>query len=147
MPAILPELRELKKEQWLKSYSKNFSRSRACKAVKIARSTLWRWLQSDKAFATKVMEVEAGLIDEIEGKLFDLARSGNLPAIRVFLKAKAADRGYTSKVEISQYTKLEQIDTKRLELLLSNPKTADALESIAYDCLKSEKVEDSYESK
>ena len=91
------------------------------------------------------MEIEEGLIDEIEGKLLDLALGGNLQAIKIFLKAKAADRGYTNKLEISQNTKHEQIDIKRLEILLANPETSDALELIALNSIKAETLEKDYE--
>ena len=77
-----------------------------------------------------------GLVDEIECKLLDLARSGNLQAIKTFLKAKAANRGYTNKVEITQNTRLEAVKTERLEVLLSNPKTSAALEVIAFNLLE-----------
>ncbi len=119
----------------------------ACEAIGIARSTLWRWLRSDETFADKVMEIEEGLIDEIEGKLLDLARSGNLQAIKTFLKAKAANRGYVPTLKISQTSKHETVDTRRLELLLANNETAKALELIAFNALNIEKIEGNYERK
>jgi len=135
----------MKKERWLNGYKQNFNRTAACDAIGIARSTLWRWIKDDHNFAEKVMEIEEGLIDEIEGKLLDLALGGNLQAIKIFLKAKAADRGYTNKLEISQNTKHEQIDIKRLEILLANPETSDALELIALNSIKAETLEKDYE--
>ena len=136
MPACLPEIRKMKKEKWLSAFKQSFNRAAACEAIGIARSTLWRWLKNDRSFAEKVMEIEESLIDEIEGKLLDLARSGNLQAIKTFLKAKAANRGYTNKVEITQNTRLEAVKTERLEVLLSNPKTSAALEVIAFNLLE-----------
>ena len=135
----------MRKKKWLDSYRKTFNKASACKAVKVNRSTAWRWVKDDLDFAEKVVEIEEGLIDEIEGKLLDLALGGNLQAIKTFLKAKAADRGYTNKLEISQNTKHEQIDIKRLELLLANPETSDALELIALSSIKTETLEEDNE--
>lgn len=92
-PACLPKMRILRKEKFLKNYKRSLNRSEACASIKIARSTLWRWLKSDSEFAERVMEIEESLIDEIEGKLLQMARKGNLQAIKTFLKAKAPDRG------------------------------------------------------
>ena len=136
MPACLPEIRKMKKEKWLSAFKQSFNRAAACEAIGIVRSTLWRWLKNDHIFAEKVREVQLGLVDEIECKLLDLARSGNLQAIKTFLKAKAANRGYTNKVEITQNTRLEAVKTERLEVLLSNPKTSAALEVIAFNLLE-----------
>jgi hypothetical protein len=147
MPACLPELREMKKEKWLNAFKQSLNRTVACEAIGIARSTLWRWIKDDHNFAEKVMEIEEGLIDEIEGKLLDLARSGNLQAIKTFLKAKAANRGYVPTLKISQTSKHETVDTRRLELLLANNETAKALELIAYNALNIEKIERNDERK
>ncbi len=77
------------------------------------------------------MEIEEAIIDEIEGKLLHMARNGNIQAIKTVLKAKARNRGYTNKLEISQTSKQENVDTQRLEILLSDSTTAHALEVIS----------------
>ena len=147
MPACMPELRKMKKEKWLSAFKQCFNRTTACETVGIARSTLYRWTRNDLNFDKKVMEIEESLIDEIEGQLLELARSGNLQAIKTFLKAKAGNRGYVPTLKISKTSKHETVDTRRLELLLANDETAKALELIAVNALNIEKVERSDERK
>ena len=74
----------------------------------------------------------------LEGCRFELDRKGNSQAVKTFLKAKAPDRGYTAKLEITQTSKIESIDTKRLELLLSDKTTSDALEVVTQKMIEAE---------
>jgi hypothetical protein len=131
MPAQRPEIRKIKKTRWVEAYAKTLNIASACQAAGVARSTYWRWCKSDPSFASAVIEVEQSLVDEVEGKLVEMARAGNLQAIKFLLKAKGADRGYMPKMQITQSERLERIDTRRLEVIFADPEKAEAIDSIA----------------
>jgi hypothetical protein len=75
MPNCLPKIREVKKKKWLDSYRQTFNKTDACKAVKVNRSTVWRWVQDDPEFAELVREIEESMLDTAESELMKLVRS------------------------------------------------------------------------
>lgn len=138
MPNCLPKIREMKKKKWLDSYRRTFNKTDACKAVKVNRSTVWRWVQDDPEFAELVREIEESMLDTAESELMKLVRSGDFKAVRFLLQTKGRRRGYGEKLQIEQTTKHETIDTKRLELILKKDTTREALEILARNSLEVE---------
>jgi hypothetical protein len=136
MPACTPEQRDFRKKKWLEVYKNTFNRAEACTSVRLNRATLWRWLKADRNFNEAVMEIEESALDEAESKLIELVRGGNLQAIKFLLRTKGRTRGYGDHLEIAQTVKQETIDTKRLEILLSDSQTREALEVLAVESLK-----------
>ena len=144
MPGSSKDCSENRKKKWAGQYRKSFNRAEACRATHVNRSTVWRWMKEDKAFAEAVWEIEEGVLDVAESKLVELVREGNLQAIKFLLATKGRERGYGDRLEISQTVKKETIDDKRLELLLSDSCVRNALEKLAVDSLhdiKEEKLE------
>lgn len=131
MPACTPELRNFRKEKWLKVYSDTFNRAEANRATGLNRATLWRWLQSDRAFANAVWEIEESLLDTAESELMKLIKKGSLPAITFLLRKKGHSRGYADRLEIEKSTRHISIDSRKVEILLSDARTREALEIIA----------------
>lgn len=135
MPSIMPEKRSAKKAKFLALYAQTFNVAKASEGAGIHRSTAFRWRKSDLKFATSLHDVEESMLDEAESKLMELVRSGNLQAVKFLLRTKGRSRGYGDRLEIAQTVK--QVDTKRLELLLSDNRTRQALEILALKSLES----------
>lgn len=74
--------------------------SESCKIVGIDRSTYYRWMESDKAFADSIDEVYERNTDFVETKLMKLINEGNPTAIIFYLKTKGKKRGYIEAQEI-----------------------------------------------
>jgi len=95
---VVPKTTEAYKEAFLKVYAnKSLHLMRACEAADVGRSTVWKWRQTDPEFAQAVLDVEEGLIDDIEDALITLCKEGDVKAIIFFLRAKAKHRGYIEK--------------------------------------------------
>ncbi len=135
MPGSSRDCSENRKKKWAEQYRKSFNRAEACRATHVNRSTVWRWMKEDKAFAEAVWEIEEGVLDLAESRLVGLVREGNLQAIKFLLRSKARERGYGDRLEIAQTVKRETIDVKRLELFLSDSCVRSALEKLAVDSL------------
>ena len=88
------------KEQFIKAYAeeKGFI-SEVCKAVGISRQTFYRWKKNDKTFNEIVGDIEEGLIDFVESKLFKRIEKEDITAIIFFLKTKGKSRGYVERIE------------------------------------------------
>ena len=88
------------KEQFIKAYAeqKGFI-SEVCKAIGISRQTFYRWKKSDKTFNEIVGDIEEGLIDFVESKLFNRIEKEDITAIIFFLKTKGKSRGYVERIE------------------------------------------------
>lgn len=134
MPSIMPEKRKEKKTKFLKAYAKTFNKSGACEAIRINRSTLWRWLRSDPEFAQKLYDIDDSALDMAEEGLMALVKGRNLQAIKFLLKSKHPS--YAQKLQIEQTTKKINIDEKRLKIFLSDPKSRAALEILAVKSLE-----------
>lgn len=74
--------------------------SESCKIVGIDRSTYYRWMESDKAFADSIDEVYERNTDFVETKLMKLINEENPTAIIFYLKTKGKKRGYIEAQEI-----------------------------------------------
>jgi hypothetical protein len=136
MPACLPDVRNARKKKWLYEYRVSQDRTEANEAIGANRSTVWRWIKSDPAFAEAVHQIEEEALDEAEGQLMQLVRGGELGAIKFLLKTKGRSRGYGDRLEIAQTTTQLKVDMKRLEVLLANPEARTALEVLATKSLQ-----------
>lgn len=72
----------------------------ACAAMRMPRSTYYRWRSSDPAFAEAVDDVLEGMKDFAESKLMLNIQAGKEASIFFFLKCKAKDRGYIERVDV-----------------------------------------------
>ncbi len=72
--------------------------SYAIKDAGIAIQTYYNWLERDKDFKFKVNQINEGVIDWVESKLYDSIELGQKEMITLYLKAKARQRGYTDKI-------------------------------------------------
>ena len=88
------------KEQFIKAYAeqKGFI-SEVCIAVGISRQTFYRWKKNDKTFCEIIEDIEEGLIDFVESKLFNRIEKEDITAIIFFLKTKGKGRGYVERIE------------------------------------------------
>ena len=73
----------------------------ACKIVGIDRTTFYRYLKDDEAFAKQVQDIENIAIDFVESQLFKQIKDGNTTATIFYLKTKAKKRGYVERQEIT----------------------------------------------
>jgi predicted DNA-binding transcriptional regulator AlpA len=93
----------LKKEQliFLEAFEKNAALiQQTCKKVGIDRGTFYNWKKDNEEFAKKVEDIEEGLIDFAESKLYENIKAGESAAIFFFLKCKAKKRGYVERQEV-----------------------------------------------
>lgn len=67
--------------------------SAACEAAGVSRQTYYRWLE-DEHFAEACSIVREGLIDWVEGKLFELVEDGSSRDTQFYLRTQAKHRGY-----------------------------------------------------
>jgi hypothetical protein len=81
--------------------------STSCKAVGIARSTFYEWIDKDEDFKKAVDEIKDVAIDFVESKLFQQIDEGNPTSTIFYLKTKAKQRGYVERQEIVHDGKLE----------------------------------------
>jgi hypothetical protein len=132
----MPEVRDARKRRWLEVFWASQDRTEANEAIGANRSTVWRWIKTDPAFAEAVREIEEEALDEAEGQLMQLVRGGELGAIKFLLKTKGRSRGYGDRLEIAQTTTHLRVDMKRLEVLLANPEARTALEVLATKSLE-----------
>lgn len=72
-----------------------------CKAMNISRACYYLWRTEDKDFKTLCHNIKEGLVDYAEGKLMDLINVLDFQAIKLFLAAKAKDRGYGNVTEVN----------------------------------------------
>jgi len=105
------------KEQFIKAYAeqKGFI-CEVCKAVGISRQTFYRWKKNDKTFCEIVEDIEEGLIDFVESKLFTRIEKEDITAIIFFLKTKGKGRGYVERIE----QLLQGDEFKPLKVIISN---------------------------
>ena len=84
-----------KKEQFLEAFRSTLAiKTLAARRVKIGRTMLYEYINTDTEFALKVQEIEEAAVDYAETKLHEYVIAGDRASIMFFLKAKAKDRGY-----------------------------------------------------
>jgi len=96
------ESRHIKKESFLKSLEKSLGVvTVACKKANIPRSTYYKWLKEDEAFAREVEDIDNVALDFAESKLHEQI-SNNVPSSTMFyLKTRGKKRGYIERQEIT----------------------------------------------
>lgn len=83
--------------------------SATCSALKISRTTWYRWLKGDPELKQLINDSEQALLDNAETMLYKKVTEGDLTAIIFTLKTKGKNRGYTERVEFD-----DVVDTKVL---------------------------------
>lgn len=73
---------------WLKAYIKHGTINRACRAVGVHRTTVFRARNDDEKFAQICSDIEEGIVDEIEHTGMQRAMLQSDRLIEFFLKAK-----------------------------------------------------------
>jgi len=92
----------LKKKEMLEAMKKTLGNvSQSCKLANIQRSTYYRWITSDKAFARAVNDVEEYTFDFVESKLLEQIQDGNTAMIIFYAKTKMKHRGYIERKEVA----------------------------------------------
>jgi hypothetical protein len=76
----------------------------ACKAVDIARTTHYLWMDTDSEYKAAVEELSDVAIDFAESQLHKQIKEGNSTATIFFLKTKGKKRGYVERQEIDVNT-------------------------------------------
>ena len=76
----------------------------ACKKVKIARQTHYRWLEEDSDYKTAVEGITDIAIDFAETQLHRQIREQNTKATIFYLKTKGKNRGYVERQETAMVT-------------------------------------------
>ena len=96
------ESRHIKKESLLKSLEQSLGVvTVACKKADIPRSTYYKWLNEDEAFAKQVRDIENVALDFAESQLHTQIGDGNTSATIFYLKTKGKKRGYIERQEIT----------------------------------------------
>ena len=99
-----------KKETFLISLKNNLGHiSNACISAHIHRRTYYSWIEKDKEFKDKCDDVNEGLVDLVESKLFENIKNNDNTCILFFLKCKAKSRGYRERQEIELTRPIEDI--------------------------------------
>ena len=75
--------------------------SATCDALNIDRSTFYDWRSKYPELGEKLKDVEEGLIDFAETRLYEKVNDGDLTAIIFYLKTKGKKRGYIEGQEIN----------------------------------------------
>jgi predicted DNA-binding transcriptional regulator AlpA len=76
----------------------------ACKIVGIDRTTFYKYINEDEAFAKAVKDISEVAIDFAESKLYEQIKNNNTTSTIFYLKTKAKHRGYVERQEIKQET-------------------------------------------
>jgi len=96
------ESRHIKKESLLKSLEQSLGVvTVACKKADIPRSTYYKWLKEDEAFAIEVRDIENVALDFAESQLHKQIAADSTAATIFYLKTKGKKRGYVERQEIT----------------------------------------------
>jgi hypothetical protein len=96
------ESRHIKKESILKALEQSLGVvTVACKKADVPRSTFYKWLKEDAAFALEVSDIENIALDFAESQLHSQIGGGNTSATIFYLKTKGKKRGYIERQEIT----------------------------------------------
>ena len=98
----MDENRHIKKESLLKSLEQSLGVvTVACKKADIPRSTYYKWLKEDEAFAIEVRDIENVALDFAESQLHKQIAADSTAATIFYLKTKGKKRGYVERQEIT----------------------------------------------
>lgn len=109
------ESRHIKKESLLKALEQSLGVvTVACNKADIPRSTYYKWLNEDDAFAKDVNDIINIALDFAESQLHKQIGEGSTTATIFYLKTKGKSRGYIERQEIdlgeNNHFKIEVID-------------------------------------
>jgi predicted transcriptional regulator len=98
----MDESRHIKKESLLKALEQSLGVvTAACKKASIPRSTYYKWLNEDEAFAKQVRDIENVALDFAETQLHKQISENSTAATIFYLKTKGKKRGYIERQEIT----------------------------------------------
>ena len=100
----------------------------SCKKANVSRTTFYKWLKEDEAFAQKIQEIDEVQGDFVENQLLKAIKEGDVSAIIYYCKTKLKKRGYgmvmdvNARVEAKAEVKpdLSAIPDELLEQVLKN---------------------------
>ena len=92
MPKISKEIKERKKEAFLKSLDGGVPITKACEEANISRNAIWEWRKKSKRFDNKVNSIIDSRTQSVEDALFSSAVKGNVAAQIFWLKNRAKER-------------------------------------------------------
>ena len=96
------ESRHIKKESLLKALEQSLGVvTVACKKADIPRSTYYKWLKEDEAFAMEVEDIDNVALDFAESQLHKQISENSTAATIFYLKTKGKKRGYVERQEIT----------------------------------------------
>ena len=99
-----------KKAVFLKALENNLGHiSNACEAANIHRQTYYSWIEKDQKFKDQCDDVNEGLVDLAESKLFENINNNDNACIIFFLKTKGKKRGYDERQTIEITKPFEEI--------------------------------------
>lgn len=75
--------------------------SQAAILANVNRSTVYKWMETDKKFKAKVLDVEDIAIDFAETKMFEGINNGDALLIKFYLERKGKKRGYVRSTELT----------------------------------------------
>jgi hypothetical protein len=94
--------RHIKKESLLAALEQSLGVvTVACKKADIPRSTYYKWLKEDEAFAIEVRDIENVALDFAESQLHKQISENSTAATIFYLKTKGKKRGYIERQEIT----------------------------------------------
>ena len=100
----------IKKGSFLKALEETHGNiTDACSASNVSRSAYYDWMEKDKEFKDKCDDVNEGLVDLAESKLFENINNNDNTCILFFLKCKGKSRGYRERQEIELSKPIEDI--------------------------------------
>lgn len=106
---------DAKKETYIKHLHEAFGNvSKACKAVGLSRTTIYRWMQEDEEFKDAVENINEYIVDTVENHLFDQIKEGSTAATIFYLKTKGKHRGYVEKTEVDNNVTVKEFNIKDL---------------------------------
>lgn len=101
---------EKKKALFLKALEDHLGNvTKASRASKVPRSTVYHWKQNDPAFKAAMADASEVALDYVEDKLFELIQEGNTAATIFYLKYRGGNRGYSLKLKADLENKREPI--------------------------------------
>lgn len=123
-----------KKSQLLRELENNPIAERACRKVGIARSTYYRWIESDETFKEMTLKAQekgrAKITDFAESKLMENMNNNHFPSLAYWLSHNTARyRAYPKNIYIDEIRqlRLSQRTLEDIGLMLSKDGGYEAL--------------------
>lgn len=127
-----------KKSQLLRELENNPIAERACRKIGIARSTYYRWIESDEAFKEMTLKAQekgrAKITDFAESKLMENMSNNHFPSLAYWLSHNTARyRAYPKNIYIDEIRQLRMAERALEDIgrLLATDAGYDALKRLA----------------